>query len=292
MLSTCVRCSTPCARLGSANAQGEYYLPDLVRIFRSEGLPVETVSLRRPAGDSGRQQPEGAGRGVGHPEGSQERRADGGRGHDRRSGDDLDCSRRRRRAGHGPASRTCTSRADDAIGSGCEIHSGVRIIDSTDRRRRVINNFCVIRQSIVERGAIVGPFAQLRPGVTRRRGRARRQLRRAQEHDARQGVEGESPRVSRRRDDRREGEHRRRHHHLQLRRRRQAPDGHRGWRLHRHRQPARSRPCASARTPTSPPVRRSPRTCRRGSLAIARGRQVNKPGWIASAKQQDTTTDD
>ena len=33
------------------------------------------------------------------------------------------------------------------IGSGCEIHSGVRIIDSTVDDRVVINNFCVIRQS-------------------------------------------------------------------------------------------------------------------------------------------------
>ena len=49
------------------------------------------------------------------------------------------------------------------IGSGCEIHSGVRIIDSTIGDRVVINNFCVIRQSVVETGAQVGPFAQLRP---------------------------------------------------------------------------------------------------------------------------------
>jgi bifunctional UDP-N-acetylglucosamine pyrophosphorylase/glucosamine-1-phosphate N-acetyltransferase len=49
------------------------------------------------------------------------------------------------------------------IGSGCEIHSGVRIIDSTIGDRVVINNFCVIRQSQVESGAQIGPFAQLRP---------------------------------------------------------------------------------------------------------------------------------
>ena len=32
-------------QIGSANAQGEYYLPDLVRIYRERGLPVETVVL-------------------------------------------------------------------------------------------------------------------------------------------------------------------------------------------------------------------------------------------------------
>ena len=31
--------------IGAANAQGEYYLPDLVRIYRERGLAVETVTL-------------------------------------------------------------------------------------------------------------------------------------------------------------------------------------------------------------------------------------------------------
>ena len=31
--------------IGSSNAQGEYYLPDLVRIYRDRGLTVETVTL-------------------------------------------------------------------------------------------------------------------------------------------------------------------------------------------------------------------------------------------------------
>ena len=34
--------------IGSANAQGEYYLPDLVRIYRGRGLVVETVTLDDP----------------------------------------------------------------------------------------------------------------------------------------------------------------------------------------------------------------------------------------------------
>jgi len=49
------------------------------------------------------------------------------------------------------------------IGSGCEIHSGVRIIDSTLGDRVVVNNFCVIRQSRIADAAQIGPFAQLRP---------------------------------------------------------------------------------------------------------------------------------
>jgi bifunctional UDP-N-acetylglucosamine pyrophosphorylase/glucosamine-1-phosphate N-acetyltransferase len=50
-----------------------------------------------------------------------------------------------------------------SIGANCVIHSGVRIIDSQIDDDVVINNFCVITESRVARGARVGPFAQLRP---------------------------------------------------------------------------------------------------------------------------------
>jgi bifunctional UDP-N-acetylglucosamine pyrophosphorylase / glucosamine-1-phosphate N-acetyltransferase len=49
------------------------------------------------------------------------------------------------------------------IGSGCEIHSGVRIVDSTIEDGVVINNFCVIVDSVIRRGARLGPFAHIRP---------------------------------------------------------------------------------------------------------------------------------
>jgi bifunctional UDP-N-acetylglucosamine pyrophosphorylase/glucosamine-1-phosphate N-acetyltransferase len=49
------------------------------------------------------------------------------------------------------------------IGSGCEIHSGVRIVNSTVEDGAVVNNFCVILDSHVSSGAHIGPFAHLRP---------------------------------------------------------------------------------------------------------------------------------
>ncbi len=49
------------------------------------------------------------------------------------------------------------------VGSGCVIHAGVRIVDSTIEDTAVINNFCVITGSRVRRGARVGPFAHVRP---------------------------------------------------------------------------------------------------------------------------------
>jgi len=49
------------------------------------------------------------------------------------------------------------------IGRGCVINSGVRIVDSTLDDEVVVNNFCVILQSHIARGAQVGPFAHIRP---------------------------------------------------------------------------------------------------------------------------------
>jgi bifunctional UDP-N-acetylglucosamine pyrophosphorylase/glucosamine-1-phosphate N-acetyltransferase len=51
------------------------------------------------------------------------------------------------------------------IGSGCELHSGVRIVDSRVGDRVTIHNHCVIAHSIVESDAAVGPFAHLRRDV-------------------------------------------------------------------------------------------------------------------------------
>jgi bifunctional UDP-N-acetylglucosamine pyrophosphorylase/glucosamine-1-phosphate N-acetyltransferase len=49
------------------------------------------------------------------------------------------------------------------IGGRCEIHSGVRILDSAVDDGVVINNFCVIVESHVASGARIGPFAHIRP---------------------------------------------------------------------------------------------------------------------------------
>jgi len=49
------------------------------------------------------------------------------------------------------------------IGARCEIHSGVRIVDSVVDDGVVINNFCVITDSHVSSGARLGPFTHIRP---------------------------------------------------------------------------------------------------------------------------------
>ncbi len=148
--------------IGSSNAQGEYYLPDLVRLFRRRGLRVDTLVLDDPKeilGVNSRKE----------------------------LADVAQILRDRKNASLMTAGVTIIDPATTwidpdvlvgadsvlhpnvylegrtQIGSGCEIHSGVRIIDSLIEDQAVINNFCVIRESHVERGAQIGPFAQLRP---------------------------------------------------------------------------------------------------------------------------------
>ena len=52
------------------------------------------------------------------------------------------------------------------IGSACEIQAYVRILDSEIGDRVTINSFCLIAGAQVAAGAALGPFAHLRPGTT------------------------------------------------------------------------------------------------------------------------------
>ena len=49
------------------------------------------------------------------------------------------------------------------IGAACEIHSGVRIVNSVLADRVTVRNFCVITGSRLALDVTVGPFAHLRP---------------------------------------------------------------------------------------------------------------------------------
>jgi bifunctional UDP-N-acetylglucosamine pyrophosphorylase/glucosamine-1-phosphate N-acetyltransferase len=151
--------------IGSANAQGEYYLPDLVRIYRARGLPVETVTVEDP-------------------------REIFGVNSRRELADVTSIMNRKRNESLMEAGVTLVDPASvyvgpevtvgpdtiihpgvylegrTRVGSSCQIHSGVRIVDSTLEDEVVVNNFCVIVESTLSRGAEVGPFARLRPGAT------------------------------------------------------------------------------------------------------------------------------
>ena len=148
--------------IGSANAQGEYYLPDLVGIYRTQGKVVETLMLDDPRqilGVNSRRELAdvsailkatkndalmAGGVSIVDP-------ATAYIGPDVEIGADTTIHPNVHLEG-----RT-------RIGSNCQIHSGVRIIDSTVDDGAIINNYCVIRESHVRSGAELGPFAHLRP---------------------------------------------------------------------------------------------------------------------------------
>lgn len=51
------------------------------------------------------------------------------------------------------------------VGARCELHSGVRIVDSAIGDDVTVRNHCVITEGHLASGAQVGPFAHLRPGT-------------------------------------------------------------------------------------------------------------------------------
>jgi bifunctional UDP-N-acetylglucosamine pyrophosphorylase/glucosamine-1-phosphate N-acetyltransferase len=154
--------------VGSQNAQGEYYLPDLVRIYRTRGLTVETFTL----GEHGTPGDAREIMGV----------------NSRRELADVSAILKSRRADElmaagvtivdpattwiGPDVRVGADtilhpnvflEGRTSIGSGCEIHACVRLVDATVDDGAVVHNFCVIVDAHVAGGAQVGPFAHLRP---------------------------------------------------------------------------------------------------------------------------------
>ena len=149
-------------QIGSANAQGEYYLPDLVRIYRARGLAVETVVAEDAREILGVNSPrELADVGAVLQMRKNEALMDAGVtivdpstafiGPDVTVGADTIIH-----PGVSLEGRT-------AVGSNCVINTGVRIVDSRIDNGVVINNFCVITEAHIRSGAKVGPFAHIRP---------------------------------------------------------------------------------------------------------------------------------
>jgi bifunctional UDP-N-acetylglucosamine pyrophosphorylase / glucosamine-1-phosphate N-acetyltransferase len=155
--------------IASQNAQGEYYLTDLVAIYRQAGRAVETVIVSNPdeiRGINSRSELAAVGSIVRHEKTTQlmdagvtiEDPATAYIDNDVTVGPDTILH-----PGVFLEGRT-------TIGSGCEIHSGARIVDSQIGDRVTILNHSVITGSRVESGASVGPFAHLRSGSDVREG--------------------------------------------------------------------------------------------------------------------------
>ena len=148
--------------IASQNAQGEFYLTDLVSIYRRRKLPVETLVVEHPAEI----------RGIN----SRTELAEVGAVVRQNKNEELMA------AGVtlvDPATTYIDPRAEigsdtvihpgviiegaTRIGKACEIQAHVRIADAEIGDHVNVNSFCVIVESRVADGASVGPFAHLRP---------------------------------------------------------------------------------------------------------------------------------
>ena len=139
---------------------------------------------RRSAGDFRRQQPQGTGADWAALEDDQERRPDGIRRHHRRSGDRVHRSRRHDRARHHHSPERLSRRAHhDRLGLRDSMRRPHRQFDARGQRLRqqLLRDHRFARRQRRE----ARPVRAHPAGLACRRGRARRQLRRAEEDDAR-----------------------------------------------------------------------------------------------------------
>ena len=147
--------------IAAENAQAEHYLPDLVAIYRDRGLGVETLTVSNPDEIRGinslaelaevscivRQKKNAALMAAGV------------------TIDDPATTYIDRDVEVGVDTVIhpgVTLEGKTTIGGGCDIHSGVRIVDSRIGDRVTIHNHCVIANATIASDASVGPFAHLR----------------------------------------------------------------------------------------------------------------------------------
>ncbi len=150
--------------IATDNAQREYYLPDLVALYRTGRREVETVAIDdvdQLRGINSRAELAAVGRIVRHRKNSALMAA--GVTIDDPSSTFIDPH-----VEVGPDTIIhpgVSLEGRTTIGASCEIHSGVRIVDSRVGDRVVVHNHCVITDAVLETGSAVGPFAHLRAGA-------------------------------------------------------------------------------------------------------------------------------
>jgi bifunctional UDP-N-acetylglucosamine pyrophosphorylase/glucosamine-1-phosphate N-acetyltransferase len=148
--------------IGAENAQREYYLPDLVAIYRQAGRSVETMTVpdvNEILGINSRSELAAVSSIVRQTRNAQ-LMADGVTLEDPATTYvDAEVQVGRDTILHPGVSLEGRT----IIGAGCEIHSGVRIVNSTIGDGAIVLNHCVITDSTIGSDARVGPFAHLRP---------------------------------------------------------------------------------------------------------------------------------
>ena len=149
------------AGIGAENAQGEYYLPDLVGIYRGRGLGVETVTVDCPdevEGINSRAELAKVSRAMRQAKNDALMAAGV-------TIEDPSTTYVDRDVVVGPDTILhpgVSLEGATVVGTGCEIHSGSRIVNSHLGDRVVIYNHCVVTDTVLEDDASAGPFAHLR----------------------------------------------------------------------------------------------------------------------------------
>jgi len=150
--------------IAAENAQHEYYLPDLVAIFRRQGRGVETVVVSDPEeirGINSRSELAAVSRIVRHEKTAALMAAGVTIEDPDTAYIDADVAIGADTILHPGVSIEGHTR----IGSGCEIHSGARIVNSTIGDRVTVFNHCVVTNTTIADDVRVGPFAHLRDGA-------------------------------------------------------------------------------------------------------------------------------
>lgn len=151
--------------IGTANKQREYYLPDLVAIYRKQKRAVTTWTVERAdeiRGINSRTELAEVTSMV-RQQKNEELMAAGVTLIDPATTYvDADVV-----VGPDTVIYPCVFlEGSTKIGAACEIHSGTRIANSTIGDRVCVRNHTVVTDSTVESGAFLGPFAHIRPGST------------------------------------------------------------------------------------------------------------------------------
>jgi bifunctional UDP-N-acetylglucosamine pyrophosphorylase / glucosamine-1-phosphate N-acetyltransferase len=148
--------------IGTANKQGEYYLPDLVAIYRKQKRTLATWTVARTEeirGINSRTELAEVSTMV-RQQKNEELMAAGVTLIDPATTYvDADVV-----VGPDTVIYPCVFlEGSTTIGAACEIHSGSRILNSTVGDRVCVRNHTVVSDSTVESGAFLGPFAHIRP---------------------------------------------------------------------------------------------------------------------------------
>jgi bifunctional UDP-N-acetylglucosamine pyrophosphorylase/glucosamine-1-phosphate N-acetyltransferase len=148
--------------IAAENSQQEYYLPDLVTVCRKRGEVVETMTVANATEvrgvNSQRELAEIAA--VSRHAKNEELMASGVTLIDPATTYvDVDVEVGPDTVLHPNVYLEGRTR----IGAACDIHSGTRLVDATIGDGCVVRNHCVIQGSTIRAGAVVGPFAHVRP---------------------------------------------------------------------------------------------------------------------------------